>query len=601
MKKVVHGPVLLESPSTARIVPDDFPSSSSLCSRTSTSPDLDVDPTSNPLSSDPSLGHSAEKNLRCRACHSEKLFTDYKQGDRVCTECGVVDEERILEEGPEWRDYNELEDIIRGTASGCRSSLIPTNDQLYLGGLQPTTLSKYIFGGNTGTSQATRKKLLSTNRKMDHMMEKIHSRAITSAELVHEIRKRGRTSNTQVSPEYTAMIEGNERASRRRLDTLNSDRWSLSRAIRLNGAAHEVTETLEEDDFLTPDMIHCSRQLYKAYSIITQTSNNLGLPLTIQNESISLLCAYAKRRNGLVVRGVASTLKKKNDSKIRPSEGEKQARDALREYNTSKQIGALAAAVLFLVARRMKHPRSPEEICKSIAPDVASRHLDCKSEPFIKKKHLSRGVSELKEFLPEQNFSFVSGMTNNGTLRLRPPVSLDEIGKRLMLPPVFDASIRIVSNFLLQQRGDSCSFHESTRLIPAASTLFLSTVGKTMKEFAEIAEKENEASKMQHGTCSKTDIALDHKNYQMNRVWDAWKDQIEWKRSVEEIADAYGVCPASVQAFAKSSIMPYRQKILDALRIEASNDEPGEGPLANTPLSGILLGRVEVVSESLKL
>lgn len=45
-----------------------------------------------------------EDELRsCRHCNSSSFFVDWKAGDRVCTNCGVVDEEKLRDSRPEWR------------------------------------------------------------------------------------------------------------------------------------------------------------------------------------------------------------------------------------------------------------------------------------------------------------------------------------------------------------------------------------------------------------------------------------------------------------------------------------------------------------------
>ena len=92
---------------------------------------------------------------RCRSCHSKAIVTDWPQGDRVCTNCGVVAEGRIRDDRPEWRDFNDAEDIIKGGQAKARSGLVSVDETKYLGGLQPTILSKDAFGANCGGSNGT--------------------------------------------------------------------------------------------------------------------------------------------------------------------------------------------------------------------------------------------------------------------------------------------------------------------------------------------------------------------------------------------------------------------------------------------------------------
>ena len=45
---------------------------------------------------------------RCFGCQSSALVTDWKQGDIVCTNCGIVNEDRIRETGQEWTVRNSF-------------------------------------------------------------------------------------------------------------------------------------------------------------------------------------------------------------------------------------------------------------------------------------------------------------------------------------------------------------------------------------------------------------------------------------------------------------------------------------------------------------
>eukprot|EP00978_Attheya_sp_CCMP212_P048119 scaffold475162_cov67-Attheya_sp.AAC.1 len=88
-----------------------------------------------------------EKTCMCGSCGSDKLWVDWAAGDRVCTECGVVQEEHVREEGAEWKDFGEAEDLVKGAPSAARSGMVPVDETRYHGGLQPTTLSRQAFGG----------------------------------------------------------------------------------------------------------------------------------------------------------------------------------------------------------------------------------------------------------------------------------------------------------------------------------------------------------------------------------------------------------------------------------------------------------------------
>ena len=59
----------------------------------------DLGPPTNLMSSDAALVHS-----RCHECFSFDVVTDFAAGDVVCTACGVVLSDRIIDETAEWRN-----------------------------------------------------------------------------------------------------------------------------------------------------------------------------------------------------------------------------------------------------------------------------------------------------------------------------------------------------------------------------------------------------------------------------------------------------------------------------------------------------------------
>ena len=82
------------------------------------------------------------QNKQCRHCHTPSLLLDWAQGDRVCTNCGIVDEQHIRDDRPEWREFDDADDLAKGAPSRARCGMVPVDETRFLGGLEPTTLSK---------------------------------------------------------------------------------------------------------------------------------------------------------------------------------------------------------------------------------------------------------------------------------------------------------------------------------------------------------------------------------------------------------------------------------------------------------------------------
>ena len=47
-----------------------------------------------------------EEITHCPSCSGIRLSRDYKRGERVCTECGLVVDEDVIDQGPEWRAFD---------------------------------------------------------------------------------------------------------------------------------------------------------------------------------------------------------------------------------------------------------------------------------------------------------------------------------------------------------------------------------------------------------------------------------------------------------------------------------------------------------------
>lgn len=179
------------------------------------------------------------KNI-CRACRAIKAIRiDWSQGDRICTACGVVQEERILDMNPEWRDYGDRDDRCNGTddllfgSYRARSGMIPNNEAKYIGGLQPTTLSRSVYNGTNGvrkqgpsaiTSSNIAQRLRKAHRKIDHRMEQQNKIAMKNATLnLQLLRKRQRQELERREATTTTTTDADTENTDTVTATLNDD------------------------------------------------------------------------------------------------------------------------------------------------------------------------------------------------------------------------------------------------------------------------------------------------------------------------------------------------------------------------------------------
>jgi len=401
-----------------------------------------------------------EDDEHCRSCHSTAMITDWSQGDRICTNCGVVAQSRLVDDRPEWKNFNDAEDIVKGLPSNSRSGLVPVDERKYVGGLQPTTLSKNAFGENSGGHEMAkiRKQLKTTNKRLDHLMGKVHKRALHDSQIDRRVRlkKEGEGDvgnldfNSSVRPEFDMIVVQEEEDARRLQAAIYADKWSLEKAILLHGTSEdfggknypEVGDNRE--DLLSQMDIKLrivSRDLYYSYSMLTEAARKLNLPIRVTDQAIHRLVHYVTRRDGFLVKGVSSRLSKGNRNES--IEDRKAAAVRLREYNKVKQISCLGAAILFLTARNLGWTRTVVEICGCI-----HLSLEYTNETIlIKPKHFSCAMSEIKAYFPEYaSIPTINNATGDSSKNdsLSTSNFSDHFIRNLQLPPVAEASIRVL-------------------------------------------------------------------------------------------------------------------------------------------------------------
>ena len=455
--------------------------------------------------------YEEEDGQHCRQCQSPSLVVDWAAGDRVCTNCGVVDEDHLRDETPEWRDFNDDNDLAKGLPSSARCGLVPVDETRYLGGLQPTTLSSTVFGGGAGFT-ARRKQLERTNRKMDFMMQKQHAKALKDAKLERKVRQRKFQRGEEIGPDYTRpeyekiLLQEEDDAQRLR-DSLYAEKWSMERAISLHGQDASTTLTHhhggqeEREDLLKrldAPLLKASEDLYRAYILLQEASRKLDLPPAVLHESTAMMCTYATRRDGIIVKGVSSRMSKAAKSS---AVDQKEAAERLRTYNKLKQSAALGSALLFLTARKLGWARSLSEVCSSFQPEEDAVKG---KEAFLKPKHCSRAMSEVRALFPHYGQTADGGASSN-----RNPTSIDtaesiagfveHATRKLELPPVALASIRTLVLHCRKEQLETEASTAKLSTICASMSLFVCLAGASLQRLARQAQNSgNTDAKRKH-------------------------------------------------------------------------------------------------------
>eukprot|EP00980_Cylindrotheca_fusiformis_P009935 scaffold2195_cov132-Cylindrotheca_fusiformis.AAC.19 len=475
-----------------------------------------------------------EEEEHCRNCHSTKLYTDWKQGDRVCTSCGVVAEERLRDDRPEWKDFNDAEDIVKKgstSASGnnARSGLVPVDESKYFGGLQPTTLSKQPFGGHSADNGGyglakIQKRLRTTNRKLDALMNKAHKQELNDAKLERNIRiKKQQQQRQNNNPSSHDMLlqeehddDDNDHDNLHRMQSaLHAEKWSLDRAILVHGTDDEQRDSSTSREELLASLDStlqtAAKDLYTAYSITTQAAHTLKLPDRVTNEIGHRLVQYATQRDGLAVKGVSNRLSSASNNILKQSAAEKKrVQDRLREYNKMRQMCSLGAALIYLTSKQLGYTRSIAEICTCFEDanpmEGATNTNNRKGNSFIRPKQCSRAMKEIKTTFPEyyatpttppatsiqdsKEEADIRRQKNEANRQQFDSLAsmnfADHFLQPLQLPPVAEACIKTL---LVHVREEQIQLgrYSGTQLstLCAALTFFVCATGSVMQKLAQ--------------------------------------------------------------------------------------------------------------------
>jgi TFIIB zinc-binding len=547
-----------------------------------------------------------EDDRRCHHCTSQNLRVDWSQGDRICTDCGVVNESHLLDDRPEWRDFCEAEDLVKGLPSGARSGLVVVDETRYPGGLQPTSLSKQPYGNPLQGSANIRKSLNATNRRMDHYMERERKKALKGAKLSLLLKRKNiAVKEHGICPEHDAQVLQNEEEANLAHLALHQEKWSLERALLLHGdlASGSLSAQHQEErsalvSRLDKSLKRASSDLYLSYSILRQAAQHLELAPHIVQHATHTLCKYANKNDGLTVKGVASRLSKSNAT----SKGCLSTTENLREYNRLKQMAALASALLFLEARKHGHVRSLQDVCASFQEPCRGCPVGIsRNASFLKPKHCNKAMKELRLLFPDYMCAAISEKQENGDN------FIEHATRKLDLPPVATASIQILVGKIREKKKLPLAGAAVTLLVCMAGTIMQRLArqamqpnsDKCLKTSDDIQGKPTKAphSELEKGGAMAIQVAsfdlflqpaIADPSYEMRQMWDAWVEQMPWGRSIVSLEHAFKISRNLVLELFKTELYPQRFELLSVLQESVE--------LRSIPRATLLLSQMSIAS-----
>lgn len=362
--------------------------------------------------------------IRCNFCHSSEMFMDYSQGDAVCTSCGVVHAEKLQYDGAEWRDFSAVNDEDKRNVARAGSVV---DESRWNGGLEPTSLGP-VFGGYSGDAERNRKRLNKVKKAVDFWMNRDFERRVNDSRLAIQIKGKRRNKSTGDEQDWTELgTNEHEQIARQRIDDLQSsekmlvsEKWSLDRALLLHGSDDEIPDRYtggakprdleQERDSLLKRMDISQRKasadLYKNYSLLRGAIRRLNLQqnVGIVAEAMDVICKYVNLKGAFTVKGVSTKIST-SPASVSPAKSKRIIEDH-RKYNKARQMASLGAAFIYLICKKNGLGRTLAEICASLHfEDVDSstsrKQSALQSQTFIKAKHCSKAMAEIRSLMPE--------------------------------------------------------------------------------------------------------------------------------------------------------------------------------------------------------
>ena len=216
--------------------------------------------------------------LRCPECHSSRLLYDETTGDRVCSNCGAVIGDRIIDMGPEWRAFSSEEQSAKSRVGS------PTTLRIHDKGLSTTidARDRDIYGHRLSPRMQRQMYRLRRWQRRSHMQSSEERNLLQALNELDRISSQLGISRT--ARETSAMIY------RKTLEKHLSRGRSIDAlvAASIYAAARMRSIPLTLDDVATRSKVS-KKDIGKAYRILA-TELNLKVP---PPNSIAYIPRYA--------------------------------------------------------------------------------------------------------------------------------------------------------------------------------------------------------------------------------------------------------------------------------------------------------------------
>lgn len=229
-----------------------------------------------------------ERATKCPECASRDLTTNNKRGELNCNDCGLVIEENIIDEGPEWRNYaNSPQDNARAG--------LPDNLLQHDKGRGTTFEWKEAKGGRTRTQFYRMKKWQQQSRVRSSVDRNLMT-ALQSLKKVCYSLGLGESMTASAAEIYRKAVE------KRLIQGRSNDSMlaaSIYAATKLNGTPRTLPEISQHSRVGQKEIGRCFRFIKRELRLKIRTAmprdyiekmcSDLGLPSETKTKAIDLL------------------------------------------------------------------------------------------------------------------------------------------------------------------------------------------------------------------------------------------------------------------------------------------------------------------------
>lgn len=232
--------------------------------------------------------------VSCKYHPDASLIEDYRAGDQICSECGIVVGDRVIDVGSEWRTFsNEKGGEDRSRVGGAENTLLGTSDLSTIigpgrGGASFNTDGTAIYN-NRRTQSSSDRTLINAFRTISSMADRINlpktivDRANNLFKMVHDGKNLKGRSNDAIAAAclYIACRqEGVPRTFKEIVAVSTVSKKEIGRCFKLILKAHDTSvELITTGDFMSRfcGSLSLSRDVQKAATHIAKKAVDLDI------------------------------------------------------------------------------------------------------------------------------------------------------------------------------------------------------------------------------------------------------------------------------------------------------------------------------------